>query len=186
MRLEPLSEAHLDGLAEVAFAPSIWKYMMQTMRTVDDLRGWIATARRLEGEGTCLPWATMLAGRVVGATRLMDVDWHHRTAEIGKTWLAPEVQGTGVNTEAKLLQLGFAFEELGMRRVCFKTHHENLRSQAAIRALGAVGEGTFRNHYIMPDGSQRHSVWFAITREEWPGVRSRLEQRVAGWPQRSA
>jgi N-acetyltransferase len=72
--------------------------------------------------------------------------------------------------------------------VGFKTHHENLQSQAAVRKLGAVYEGTFRNHYVMPDGSQRHSQWFSITREEWPTVRSRLEMRLAGaaGPQASA
>ena len=30
----------------------------------------------------------------------------------------------------------------------------------------------------MPDGSARHSVWFSIVREEWPGVRARLEERL--------
>ncbi len=68
-----------------------------------------------------------------------------------------------VNPEAKLLQLRYAFEDLGLNRVAFKTHHENLQSQAAIRKLGAVYEGTFRNHYVMPDGTLRHSVWFSIT-----------------------
>ena len=67
---------------------------------------------------------------------------------------------------------------LGLNRVAFKTHHENLQSQAAMQKLGAVYEGTFRNHYVMPDGSLRHSVWFSITREEWPQVRSRLEERL--------
>jgi RimJ/RimL family protein N-acetyltransferase len=47
-----------------------------------------------------------------------------------------------------------------------------------MRRIGATEEGTFRNHCIMPDGSQRHSVWFSIIREEWPQVRSRLEARV--------
>ncbi len=48
--------------------------------------------------------------------------------------------------------MAYAFEELGLRRVGFKTHHENLQSQAALRRLGAVYEGTFRNHSVMPDG----------------------------------
>jgi RimJ/RimL family protein N-acetyltransferase len=62
--------------------------------------------------------------------------------------------------------------------VSLKTHHENLQSQAAMRKLGAQYEGTFRNHYVMPDGSPRHSVWFSITQEDWPQVKSQLEQRL--------
>lgn len=81
--------------------------------------------------------------------------------------------------EAKLLQLTYAFEALNLNRVAFKTHHENLQSQAAIKKLGAVYEGTFRNHYVMPDGSLRNSVWFSITKDEWPEVRDGLKQRLA-------
>jgi RimJ/RimL family protein N-acetyltransferase len=108
----------------------------------------------------------------------MDIDKNHQTTELGSTWLAPEFHGTGLNAEAKLLQLTYAFEQLGLRRVALKTHHENLQSQKAMRKIGAVEEGTFRNHYIMPDGTQRHSVWFSIIREDWPQVKSQLEARV--------
>jgi N-acetyltransferase len=92
--------------------------------------------------------------------------------------LEPAAHGAGVNA-AKRLQLGYAFDTLGLRQVALKTHHENLQSQAAMRKLGAVYEGPFRNHSVMPNGSQRHSVWFSITREKWPTVRSRLEERLA-------
>ena len=83
-----------------------------------------------------------------------------------------------MNTEAKLLQLTYAFDDLKLNRVALKTHHENLRSQAAMRKIGTMEEGTFRNHYVMPDGSLRHSVWFSIIREEWPRVRSLLEAQL--------
>lgn len=178
VRLEPMTEEHLAGLEAVAFDARIWRYMMTRVGTVEELRGWMGVALELERAGTVMPWVTVFDGRVVGATRFMDLDRRNETVELGNTWLSPEVQGMGVNAEAKLLQLRYGFEEMGLRRIALKTHHENLQSQAAMRKLGAVEEGTFRNHYVMPDGSQRHSVWFSITREEWPGVRSRLEERV--------
>ena len=106
------------------------------------------------------------------------LDLRHRTVEIGHTWLSPSVQQAGDNPEAKLLQLTHAFETLNLNRVAFKTHHENLQSQAAIKKLGAQYEGTFRNHNITPDGTIRHSMWFSITKEEWPQVKSRLEERL--------
>ena len=180
VRLEPLTEAHLSALEDVAFDERIWRYMMTRVRTRDDLRGWIEAALRAQETGNVLPWVTVLKseGRVVGSTRFLDLDLMNKTVEIGHTWIAPRYQGAGVNPEAKLLQLRYAFEELGLNRVALKTHHENLQSQAAMRKLGAVEEGTFRNHYVMPDGSARHSVWFSIVREEWPGVRARLEERL--------
>ena len=180
VRLEPLTEAHLAALEDVAFDERIWRYMMTQVRTQDDLRGWVEAALHAKEGGNVLTWVTILKseGRVVGSTRFLDLDLMNKTVEIGHTWIAPRYQGAGVNPEAKLLQLRYAFEELGLNRVALKTHHENLQSQAAMRKLGAVEEGTFRNHYVMPDGSARHSVWFSIVREEWPGVQARLEERL--------
>jgi RimJ/RimL family protein N-acetyltransferase len=180
LRLEPLSETHLPGLVEIAFDERIWRYMLLSVKTPDDLRCWLGSALQAKAAGSTMPWATVLKAenRVIGSTRFLDLDMKHRTVEIGHTWLVPDYHGTGLNPEAKLLQLTYAFEELRMNRVALKTHHQNLQSQAAMRKMGAIEEGTFRNHYVMPDGSLRHSVWFSIIREDWPQVKSRLEQRL--------
>ena len=179
VRLEPLSLDHLSRLEEIAFDDRIWKYMLTRVTNRSQLETWINVALAAKTAGQMI-WVTLLKreNRVVGSTRLIDVDLRHRSVEIGHTWISPQWQGAHVNPEAKLLQLRYAFEDLGLNRVAFKTHHENLQSQAALRKLGAVYEGTFRNHYVMPDGSSRHSVWFSITREEWPQVQSRLENRL--------
>jgi RimJ/RimL family protein N-acetyltransferase len=189
LRLEPLTLAHLPALEAIAFDPQIWRYMLHRIETPADLRTWAEAALKLEAAGTGLPWVTILkstqAGepdRLIGSTRFIDLDLHHKTVEIGNTWLAPNHHGTGINPEAKLLQLDYAFNVLALNRVAFKTHHENLQSQAAIRKLGATHEGTFRNHYLMPDGSHRHSIWFSIIREEWPAVRANLITRLQSQP----
>lgn len=180
IRLEPMAERHLAGLEKIAFDDRIWRYMPVKIETPEDLRGWLEKAIRLKEAGTSLPWVTVLKAenRVIGSTRFSDLDHIHESAELGHTWLTPELHGAGLNAEAKLLQLTYAFEELKLRRVALKTHHENIQSQKAMRNIGAVEEGRFRNHYIMPDGSQRHSVWFSIIREDWPQTKSRLEERV--------
>ncbi|MEO8736839.1 MAG: GNAT family protein [Edaphobacter sp.] len=180
VRLEPLTMAHLAALEKVAFDERIWRYMPISVKTPEDLRTWLENALRLMEAGTTAAWATVLKSenRVVGSTRFSDLDRTHETAELGHTWLAPEFHGAGLNAEAKLLQLTYAFDELKLRRVALKTHHENVQSQKAMRNIGAVEEGRFRNHFVMPDGSQRHSVWFSIIREDWPQVKSRLEERV--------
>lgn len=179
IRLEPLSREHLPGLEKIAFDKQIWRYMLTNVANRQQLESWFESALQARSNHQ-IPWVTVLKeeNRILGSTRFIDLDLHHRTVEIGHTWISPYVHGTSVNPEAKLLQLRYAFEDLGLNRVAFKTHHENLQSQAAIRKLGAVYEGTFRNHYVMPDGSLRHSIWFSIIREDWPQVRSRLEERL--------
>jgi RimJ/RimL family protein N-acetyltransferase len=175
-----MEKRHLEQLGKIVFDDRIWRYMPIRMKTPEDLGEWLHKALQLKDAGTSLPWVTILKSedRVIGSTRFSDLDRTHESAELGHTWLAPEFHGAGLNAEAKLLQLTYAFEELKLRRVALKTHHENLQSQKAMRNIGAVEEGRFRNHFIMPDGSQRHSIWFSIIREDWPQTKSRLEERV--------
>ena len=71
--------------------------------------------------------------------------------------------------------LRHAFEKLGCLRIEFKTDSLNERSRAALLRIGAVEEGVFRSHVITDEGRIRHSVYFSMTVDEWPGVRRRLE-----------
>jgi len=126
-------------------------------------------------------WATVDAttDRAVGSTRFGDIAPEHGRVEIGWTWIAPSHQRTAFNTEAKLLQLTYAFDELGATRVALKTDGRNLRSQAAIERLGAVREGALRRHVRMPDGFMRDTVYYSILADEWRAVKARLEERMA-------
>lgn len=180
VRLEPMRMEHLDELAEVGLEPSVWRWMPVHVTTKEHLRVWIEQALDQAAQGRALPFVTRCVadGKIVGSTRYMDIEARNRGLEIGGTWLAPAWQRTGINVEAKYLQMRHAFEELGAIRVALKTHHENMQSQTAIAALGAKQEGVFRNHMIMPDGSYRHSVWFSVTVEDWPAVKAGLEGRM--------
>lgn len=180
VRLEPLSLAHLDGLCAVGLDPELWRWTTSQVVTRDDMRDYIATALQWRDEGTAIPFATVerATGRVVGSTRLANIDRANRRAEIGWTWIARPWQRTAVNTEAKLLMLRHAFESLGCIRVELKTDALNDRSRAAIRRLGAVEEGTLRHHMITATGRLRDSVYYSILAGEWPAVRARLEAHL--------
>jgi RimJ/RimL family protein N-acetyltransferase len=116
--------------------------------------------------------------RVVGSTRFYSIDRDNQHLEIGYTWLAASAQRTPVNTEAKLLLLTHAFEDLGCIRVALITDALNHQSRTAILRLGAKQEGILRNHMIMPGGRYRNSICFSIIQSEWPDVKARLEARL--------
>jgi RimJ/RimL family protein N-acetyltransferase len=54
----------------------------------------------------------------------------------------------------------------------------NLRSQAAIKRLGALQEGVLRKHMVLKDGYVRDSVVFSIIHSEWVDVKSGLLSRL--------
>jgi len=182
VRLEPLSLEHLDGLAEVAFDPSIWRWTLARPTEVEGLRAWMDTAIAHLADGSEMPFATVdvSTGRPIGSSRFMSIVPEHRRLEIGWTWVAPAWQRRGANQEAKYLQLRHAFEDLGANRVEFKTDSLNEKANPALLAIGATFEGTFRNHMIMPEGRLRHSNYYSVTKEEWPDRKAKLEAKIAG------
>ena len=183
VRLEPLSLDHLEGLAEVAFDESIWRWTLVQPTEINGLRAWVDAAVAQRESGAEMPFATIEAatGRPIGSTRFMSIVPEHRRLEIGWTWVAPAWQRTGANQEAKYLQLRHAFEALSANRVEFKTDSLNEKANPALLSIGATFEGTFRNHMIMPGGRLRHSNYYSVTREEWPDRKSKLESRIAGF-----
>jgi RimJ/RimL family protein N-acetyltransferase len=179
VRLEPIEERHRDDLlAAAAQDPATFRYMGADLSVGPSAWApYLADAVRPE----YVAWATVDAatGRAVGSTRFGDIAPEHGRVEIGWTWIAPTHQRSSTNTEAKLLQLTYAFDELDATRVALKTDGRNLRSQAAIERLGAQREGTLRKHIRMPDGFIRDTVYFSILAAEWPAVKARLEERLS-------
>lgn len=116
--------------------------------------------------------------QVAGTTSYYEVDPVRRSVAIGYTWLGRKWWRTPINTEAKLLLLRRAFDELGAVRVVWHSDIRNTRSQAAIARLGAEREGVLRKHKQRIDGSWRDTVQFAMTDDDWPVVRARLEGRL--------
>lgn len=181
VRLEPLSMNHLVPLCEVGLDPELWRVGLSVIGSQDDMMSYIATALQWQAEGTALPFVTIerSSGTVVGSTRFANIDRGHRRVEIGWTWIARPWQRTPVNTEAKYLMLTHAFEALGCIRVELKTDSLNERSRNAMLRIGAKEEGTLRNHMITHGGRIRHTVYFSITNDEWPGVKKSLEKKLA-------
>lgn len=182
VRLVPLALEHASGLfAAGQTSEEVWTWLPQRLLTREVLDRWLDTALQAQAGGTEYPFTVFdrMTGRIVGSTRLLDVVEAHKGCEIGWTWYARDVWGTQVNPECKLLLLRHAFETWGALRVQLKTDHLNVRSQAAIRKLGALEEGTLRNHRVRPDGTIRHSVLFSITPAEWPAVKRGLEARLS-------
>jgi RimJ/RimL family protein N-acetyltransferase len=171
--LEPAEDRHVSDLLEAGQDDAVWQHLPYARpRSTEDVAAMLDAERRV-----AVPFAQLEAnsGRAVGITTYRDVDERHRTLEIGGTWLGRPWWRTAINTEAKLLLLGHAFETLRANRVALKTDIRNERSQAAIERLGAVREGVVRHQYVRRDGTLRDTVLYSVIPEEWPDVRARLE-----------
>jgi RimJ/RimL family protein N-acetyltransferase len=158
------------------------KFPLRLCRTRMNYQNSLMTRKRLLLEAKSLRsqrWIfDYLGSRVVGSTRFRCIEVPHRRVEIGFTFLAASWQRTYVNTEAKYLMLGHAFEMWGCNRVELLTDERNSESRNAILRLGGKQEGTVRCHMVMRDGFVRNSVLYSIIATEWPQVKVALEAKL--------
>jgi RimJ/RimL family protein N-acetyltransferase len=181
VQLEPLTDQHRGTLRAAADDERIWVHTLVAARG-PEFDQWFDDVLTQRSEGRQIPFAVRrLADQaVVGSTSYLDPEPRHHRVEIGSTWYTPDVWGTQVNPECKLLLLAHAFDVLGMNRISLCTDARNARSQAAIEKLGAVKEGVMRSHMVTQGGRIRDSVLYSIVRGDWPEVKARLAARLGG------
>ncbi len=188
VRLEPLSLRHAADLAAAA-EEDRGTYGFTVVPRADGVAAYVAEQLDRASAGTMVPFAQVRVadGRAVGCTALWDPrTWPGRddlcAVEIGWTWLGAGAQRTGVNLEAKLLLLRYAFETLGVARVDLKTDARNERSRRALERLGARFEGVLRSWSPSrapgEEGRLRDSAMFSVIASEWPSTRAHLLARL--------
>jgi RimJ/RimL family protein N-acetyltransferase len=169
--LEPITRDALVGLFAAIGRPEVFAggYGGGPAGYRDTLDGFVGFAEHYylwDGPGVTFIVRRIADGRIVGTSTLGDLDLANEHAHLGWTAYAPEVWGTAVNPESKLLLLGHAFGS-GFGRVKLQSDVLNERSRAAILRLGATFEGITRRDRRRADGT-----------EEWPAVRAGLERRL--------
>lgn len=177
VRLEPLALAHLPAFLRHN-DPEVYRFLSRApvAPTEEALR---AHLEGLLGEPGRVNWAILFGKEVAGRISVIAPEPEHAKLELG-TMLFKPFWGSPANKEAKYLLLRHAFEVLRAERVQFKVDLRNERSQRALEALGAVREGVLRKNRRLPDGAFRDDVVYSVLKEEWPGVKARLEARLYG------
>lgn len=166
---EVFASGYAGGIAALPATPDAFSSFAMSYYLSDETPSLAWTIRTTSGSKV---------SRVVGATWMGDFDLENESAHIGATAYAPEVWGTFVNPETKLLTLGHAFDH-GFGRVKIQSDSMNARSRRAIERLGATFEGIVRRDQRRADGTWRDAAVYSVLAEEWPAVKARLEHRMA-------
>ena len=176
VRLEPLALAHEAGLREAAADGELWTLRITSVPEPQDTRAYIESALKMREDGSRFAFAVIdeATGRVLGSTSYHDILSAVRRVEIGYTWYARSVQRSHVNTTAKLLMMGHAFDTLQCHVVGWRTDNFNFASQRAIERLGAKKDGVLRGHALRRDGTIRDTVMYSMRSGEWPEAQAQL------------
>ncbi|WP_164117224.1 GNAT family protein [Sphingorhabdus sp. Alg239-R122] len=165
VRLEPLADRHIEPL-RVACAEDreIWEIFPVSL--IDDFD---ETIKRMHATNDWVRFAVINeeTDKVVGMTNYIRPDVHG-VVEIGGTYIAPSVRGTGFNRIMKKLLIDHAFAS-GFRKIEFRVDTRNKRSMAAVLKLGAKQEGILRKNLVTWTGYVRDSAVFGLMQDEWNG-----------------
>jgi aminoglycoside 6-adenylyltransferase len=178
--LIPLEEKYLDELLSFSSDPVIWEHLPLEIYTKEEMMNWYCRTMEEAALGNVFPFLIQKRQtlEIIGTTRIFDLDVPNKRAEIGMTWINPIYFGTKINTEAKLLLMTYAFDELKLNRVQFRSDERNIRSQRAILKLGASFEGILRNFKQRRDGSIGNSYLYSIISPEWETIEEDLRNRI--------
>jgi RimJ/RimL family protein N-acetyltransferase len=180
VRLEPLTNEHLPGLAAAISDGALWELPVTFVPHPRDLPQYLDAAESAFQAQRELAFATIdtASGAIAGTTRFRCIEVAHKRVEIGATFIGKAWQRTHVNTEAKYLMFCHAFEQWKFNRVELLTDVLNTKSRTAISRLGAREEGTLRSHMVMRDGRIRDSVIFSVTSADWPLLKEALGVKI--------
>jgi N-acetyltransferase len=180
VKLEPLRKRHEDALT-VAARKLDFGWALTHLTSRKDVVKRIQHTLELEknNEGYAFVVIFKPEKRIVGSTSYFGIVPEYKRAEIGYTWYEQSLWGTAVNPESKYLLLKHAFDDWHAIRIQISTDVKNVHSQRAIEKLGATYEGTLRSHAIRLDCTIRDTMMYSITAEDWPKVKTILEDRIS-------
>jgi RimJ/RimL family protein N-acetyltransferase len=104
--------------------------------------------------------------RLLGLTRLYDIDGLHRNAILGISIGRQSEWGKGYGTDASKVTIRFGFQELNLHRIWLDVFGYNERAQALYRRLGFTEEGRLREH-LARDGRRYDVILMGLLRTEW-------------------
>jgi hypothetical protein len=104
VRLEPLTDAHHDGLAVAAADGKLWELWFTGVPEPGQTRASIADALAGQAAGQMLPWAVreLTGGTIIGSTREHDIVAAIDRFEIGSTWYAKRWHCQVIEAETRL------------------------------------------------------------------------------------
>jgi RimJ/RimL family protein N-acetyltransferase len=103
---------------------------------------------------------------ITGMTGYIYIDAPSHALEIGSTYIAPRVRGSGFNRRMKTLMIDHAIA-VGFTGIELRVDTRNERSMAAILKLGAVKEGVLRQNRVTWTGYVRDTAVFSLLAHEW-------------------
>lgn len=165
IRLEPLSERHLDGLRDMVSDPVVLRYTRVPEPVPDGFeQKWFAMYAAGRIDGTREAFAALEGDEFLGIGVAPSIDRDGRTVELGYI-VAAHARGRGVATATLRELTRWAFAELDPVRAELLISGTNEASKAVARRCGYTFEGTLRSKYMKPGVWEDTTIWSRLAND---------------------
>jgi RimJ/RimL family protein N-acetyltransferase len=163
----------ISGFINIFSDDEIWKYTVSKVQNEKEIIEYYKQSEADFNNGTKYTFSIFdkSSGRLAGTSSYGNISEYDRRLEIGWSYLGTEFWGSGINPNYKYLMLKYAFENLKMKRVEFKTDFLNGRARKALLKIGCREEGILRSHTLMHDGRRRDAVFYSILDSDWENIK---------------
>ena len=174
--LRPVEENDFSAFLKLAQDKDAWKYFTLNLADKKHLRKWMDLAYADRSANTRRPFTIIekSTDKIAGSMSMGNISMHDLRLEIGWSWLGKEFRGADVNRHAKYCMMKYAFDKLNFERVEFKTDVLNTRARKGLEKIGGKEEGILRSHMTMWNDRRRDSVYYAVLKNDWPGLKQTI------------
>ena len=107
-----------------------------------------------------------IGGKIIGVISLVHIKWHDRTATTGAMIGDKRYWGKGYGTDAKMILLDYAFNQLNLRKICSAVFSFNKRSLRYNLRCGYKIEGRLKKQ-MFKNGKYRDNILLAVLKKDW-------------------
>lgn len=182
--LRPVERNDFESFLHLAKQdPDMWVYFTLNLADENHLTKWMDMAFSDKAAETRRPFTIIdkQKNKIAGSSSMGNIAYHDLRLEIGWSWLGKDFRSTGVNRHAKFSMMNYAFTGLNFERVEFKTDFLNERARQGLRNVGGKEEGVLRSHMTMWNNRRRDSIYYAVLKNEWPGLAETIFSDIKGF-----
>ena len=165
-------EAFFAGLAPHRDELMRWMLWPQRHQRVEDSESYAVRMHAQFALRAAMPMGIFThRGEFLGGSGFHSPDWKTPKAEIGY-FLLPPARGQGIATEAVRLLVHYAFDHMGVNRLCATCDAGNAGSANVLRSAGVPEEGRMRAETRDHHGHLRDTLMFGLCSADYPAWRA--------------
>ncbi|GLV55456.1 N-acetyltransferase GCN5 [Dictyobacter sp. S3.2.2.5] len=170
VRIEPVEQHHIAAIQELASDPAIGEMSnVPFPYPADEALHFVQRAREGRQAEHLYSFAVISEEhKCVGICSLIEVKPEARRAELGY-WIGRPYWGRGLATEAGLLVLAYAFDELNLLLVTAGCLERNTASRHVLEKLGFCLQQV-RPTFFYKTHQQEPACLFELSREQWVNI----------------